>query len=350
MTAPLKPKLLKESTFQNLVAAEQARNATLTDLLEAIENNSTDIPAWVTAALGLPTVQKTALKSALYEVLGLNNSVQKSVEALPDIYAILDDNADAGNGAGLHNSIYRGKNLGSEPTADHYARINDATFKGLWMGDYYAKSVTYNYPDQSKENNALTSITQTLTERYLHHNYRKNCGDTAPSKNHSLMAADQSLFSAPMNKGANKTEGGYVGSDMYTIYLDGALNAFNAFFGSTHILEHRELLVNAVASGRPSAGSWYSRKVDLMNECMVYGSYIFTPGNDGVTIPYRYTIDKSQLAAFHLNPSLISTRYWWWLMNVVSAASFAYVGNYGYAVCTLASVVAGVRPAALICQ
>ena len=164
------------------------------------------------------------------------------------------------------------------------------------------------------------------------------------------MAADQLLFSAPMNKGANKTEGGYVGSDMYTIYLDGALNAFNAFFGSTHILEHRELLVNAVANGKPSGHAWYSRKVDLMNECMVYGSYIFTPGNDGVTIPYRYTIDKSQLAAFHLNPSLISTRYWWWLMNAVSAAYFALVGNHGNADYISASYVFGVRPAALICQ
>ena len=326
-----------------------ARDDTLQDIKAALQTHNSHMDAWAGALSSLTTGDKSSLVAAINWVLNKENTHEQDA-AMHDVYAYLDSVSTAETGAFIHNSLARGISLGSEPTADHYARINDATFKGLWMGDYYAKSVTYNYPDQSKENNALTSITQTLTERYLHHNYRKNCGDTAPSKNHSLMAADQSLFIAPMNKGANKTEGGYVGSDMYTVYLDGALNAFNAFFGSTHILEHRELLVNAVANGKPSGSAWYSRKVDLMNECMVYGSYIFTPGNDGVTVPYLYTIDKSQLAAFHLKPSLISTRYWWWLMNVVSAANFAWVGSSGAADYYVASEVTGVRPAALICQ
>ena len=364
MTAPLKPKLLKESTFQNVLTAEQERNATLANLLTAeqarntsfeklltaIETKSTDIPAWVTAALGLPTVQKTALKSALYEVLGLNNSVQKSIEALPDIFAILDDNADAENGAGLHNSLFRGKNLGASLTADQSARIQDGTFKGLWAGDYHQKSITFSYKN-CQDNDAATSVTATHDMVIGDHDYRRRSGDEELTAHHILTFPRTHLFLAHMNA-TNITDGGYVGSEMYTKYLDGALNAFKAFYGENHILKYRNLLVNAVANGKPSGHGWYSRYIDLMNEPMTYGSFMLASGSqDGGATQYRrHTIDRAQIAAFRLCPELAFTRsYWCWLRDVVSAAWFADVYTYGLSGCSDASVVGGVRPAALIC-
>ncbi|MBR0093776.1 MAG: hypothetical protein IJP91_00695 [Synergistaceae bacterium] len=347
-TADLTKKLPRESTFQSLLTANQATATTLGQMLTVLQNRSTDIAAWKEAVLSLSTADKNSLKSAIYEVLGLNSSTQTSIEALPDIFEILDTSANAENGAGLHNSLYRGKSLGSSPTADQLARVNDGTFKGLWAGDYWSKSTTFSYPDQSQEDNPLVSATKTLTARILDHDYNLRCGDTNLTQHHLNMAFDESLFSAPMNKGVNKTEGGYVGSDMYTIFLEGALNAFNAFFGSAHVLQHREYLVDGVTDGYPSAGAWYDRKVDLMNEVMVYGSYIHTPAGDGTIIPRRHTVEKSQLAAFQLNKKLISTRYYWWLRDVVSAAYFASVGYHGSANDNNASYVYGVRPAALI--
>ena len=82
-----------------------------------------------------------------------------------------------------------------------------------------------------------------------------------------------------------------------------------------------------------------------MNEINVYGSYIFTPANDGTTIPYNYTTDTQQFALFRLEPSRICNRASWWLRDVVSAAYFAFVHSPGDASCYGASNAVGVRPA-----
>ena len=87
-----------------------------------------------------------------------------------------------------------------------------------------------------------------------------------------------------------------------------------------------------------------------MNERMVYGNPVFEPANDGTTVPYLYTIDKSQLPLFAVRPDLITNRANWWLRDVVSATYFAYVGNHGYASSGNASDAGiGVRPAFAIC-
>lgn len=105
--------------------------------------------------------------------------------------------------------------------------------------------------------------------------------------------------------------------------------------------------MNAVTNGKPTGSDWYDSTVELMNENMVYGGRQFSPMPDG-TDPWNtcrnYTIDKSQLPLFHLAPWLICNRNWYWLRDVVSAASFAYVGGNGYASCDVAGNARGVRP------
>ena len=72
----------------------------------------------------------------------------------------------------------------------------------------------------------------------------------------------------------NTTEGGYVGSKMYTEGLERAKAIFKAAFGEEHLLAHREYLTNAVTDGKPSGGAWHTSLVELMSEQMVYGSRI----------------------------------------------------------------------------
>jgi len=103
--------------------------------------------------------------------------------------------------------------------------------------------------------------------------------------------------------------------------------------------------VNAVTNGKPSGGEWKDSAVDLMNEPMVYGSYIFTPANDGSTIPTLYTVSKTQLALFSHAPEFICNRANWWLRGVVSSAHFAYVNSGGACHYYSASHSYGVRPA-----
>lgn len=229
--------------------------------------------------------------------------------------------------AATHNMVYRGKALGGSVTSEQWAAIKAGTFKDLFLGDYWSiGGVDY------------------LIAAF---NYWLTCGDTACNTNHLLVVPRNNLYTAGMNS-SNITTGGYVGSEMYKTGLAQAKTTINNAFGSAHILNHRQYLVNAVTSGAPTGTDWYDSTVELMNENMVYGGRQFSPMPNGATDPWttcrNYTIDKSQLPLFHLAPWLICNRQWYWLRDVVSAAAFANVGSNGYADCYNASYAGGVRP------
>jgi hypothetical protein len=76
----------------------------------------------------------------------------------------------------------------------------------------------------------------------------------------------------------------------------------------------------------------------------MYGSHVIAPAGNGTIIPYRYTINKSQLALFAVCPKFITQRDTFWLRDVVSASLFAIVSNYGLAANASASTSFGVRP------
>lgn len=228
------------------------------------------------------------------------------------------------SGAGAHNSIYRGKNLGSAVTAAQWAAIKAGTFDDMYIGDYWAiGGVTY---------------------RIAAFDYYYRTGDTACSEHHVVLVPDTNMYTHCMND-TNITTGGYVGSKMYTEGLNQAKTTITAAFGTAHILNHRQYLCNAVTNGRQSAGSWYDSTVELMTEQNCYGGKVFGVSNDGSSIPALYTVDKSQYPLFTFRPDMISNRAWFWLRDVVSAANFARVDNFGLANCYYASGAYGVRPA-----
>ena len=221
-----------------------------------------------------------------------------------------------------HRNIYRGKSLGTSVTAAQKAAIANGTFDDLFIGDYWTiGSIKYRIADMD---------------------YWLNCGDTSTTKHHLVMIPDKALYSAVMND-TDTTAGGYVGSKMYTTNLAQAKTTISTAFGGM-LLTHREYLTNAVTAGAPSGGAWFDSTVELMNEPMVYGSHFFAPANNGVTVPARYTINNSQLSIFRLNPTMIKDRETIWLRDVVSAAYFALVYNYGCPYSYNASSSCGVRP------
>ena len=229
--------------------------------------------------------------------------------------------------AATHNMVYRGKALGGSVTSEQWAAIKAGTFKDLYLGDYWSiGGVDY------------------LIAAF---NYWLTCGDTACNTNHLLVVPRNNLYTAGMNS-SNITTGGYVGSEMYKTGLAQAKTTINNAFGSAHILNYRQYLVNAVTSGAPTGTDWYDSTVELMNENMIYGGRQFSPMPNGATDPWNtcrnYTIDKSQLPLFHLAPWLICNRQWYWLRDVVSAAGFADVDSNGDASCAGASGAGGVRP------
>lgn len=252
-------------------------------------------------------------------------------------------NAIVPNNAGGHNAIFRGKNI----TEYFYGRekyngktfsqsVADGTFDNIFVGDYI--------------------IGKTSNRKYLvaDINYRLHCGDTECTTPHILMVPERTMGNAKMND-TNITTGAYVGSKMYTEYLTPFKTVIQNDFETSHILQHRTWLPNAVTNGYESGGEWVSSTIELMNELMVYGSNIFHNIMNGTNVPTgNITIDKSQLSLFKLDKSKIvalddaGSRTWYWLRDVVSSSNFAFVGHNGYANSTSASNAVGVRPAFLI--
>lgn len=226
--------------------------------------------------------------------------------------------------AGAHNSIYRGKNLGTTVTEEQWEAISSGTFTDLYIGDYW--------------------VIGGVNWRIAAFDYYLNCGDTSFTKHHAVIVPDTCLYSAQMNT-TNVTTGAYKGSAMYTANLTQAKSTINSAFGSSHVLSHRIYLPNATSNGRASAGEWTDSTVDLMCEHMVYGSGIFSPVSDGSNVPNNYRVEKGQLPLFALEPSRICNRDTWWLRDVITAAYFASVSRDGNADCHGASDSHGVRPA-----
>lgn len=226
--------------------------------------------------------------------------------------------------AGAHNSIYRGKNLGTTVTEEQWEAISSGTFTDLYIGDYW--------------------VIGGVNWRIAAFDYYLNCGDTSFTKHHAVIVPDTCLYSAQMNT-TNVTTGAYKGSAMYTANLTQAKSTINSAFGSSHVLSHRIYLSNATSNGRASAGEWTDSTVDLMCEHMVYGSGIFSPVSDGSNVPNNYRVEKGQLPLFALEPSRICNRDTWWLRDVITAAYFANVSGDGNADYNNASNSYGVRPA-----
>ena len=218
--------------------------------------------------------------------------------------------------------IYRGKNLGSVITTEQKTNIQNGTFKGFFLGDYWSIG--------------------SYTWRIVDFDYWYNCGDTAFTKPHLVIMPDKPLYNAQMNE-SNITTEGYTGSKMYTENLAQAKTLVASAFGDL-VQTRREYLTNAVSNGYPSAGAWFDSSVELPNEIMMYGCHVYAPASNGTTTPNKYTTGKTQLALFTAVPKLISNRSTFWLRDVVSSAYFALVNYNGTAYYGLASNSYGVRP------
>ena len=230
--------------------------------------------------------------------------------------------------AGFHNSIYRGKNLGSSVTAAQYAAIGAGTFDDLFIGDYWS----------------IGGVTWRIAAFDYWFGYGDGGGVGVCNTHHIVIVPDENLNNADgstahwMNA-SDTTVGAYVGSDWRTGNNGNGgraecISKINSAFGSGHILTYRGHLQNAITNpsgsiAYESAGTWYDCTVEIMNERMVYGCDIFHNVMASGVIPNLYSIDHSQLPLFRLNHRHICNRAAWWLRDVVSTAYFAGVGSIG---------------------
>lgn len=235
------------------------------------------------------------------------------------------------NGAGAHNSQYRGKYLGSSVTAAQWAAIQDGTFRDMYIGDYWEIGG--------------------VKWRIADFDYWFYSGDTECTTHHVVIVPDTVLYNAQMNS-SSTTAKGYVSSTMRSSGLNSAKTTINSAFGSAHILNHRELLVDATSSGIPSHFTWVDSTVELMSEAMAFGLRAWDSAGRNA---YGIGNSKNQLALFRYDHSRLrainsaGTKMAWWLRSISSDTDFSACATGNIAGFNGASASLGVRPVFGIC-
>lgn len=281
------------------------------------------------------TTDGEALREGAYrvnaDVLAILDGVMLTVYAVSyskQIEALNSEVADLGgkvNGAtaSAHNAIFRGKNLGSEVTAEQYASIARGEFNDLYIGDYW--------------------IIGGIWYRIAHFDYYYGTGDVSCNVHHVTVVPDTSMYTAKYNDTAT-IEGAYRGSKLFGSGLSEANEKIRKAFGEGHILSHRQFLPNQVQDGYTVGGGWYDSAVALMTEQNVYGCIVYGNCTHGTNTPNFDTIDKTQYALFAHAPNLIGNRQWYWLRDVAYEGKFCLVGGEGVATTAFADASSGVRP------
>lgn len=184
-------------------------------------------------------------------------------------------------------------------------------------------------------------------------NYHFNRGSTNYNVNHVLMFPEHALGTARMNA-SDTTANGYQGSEMWTTTIPKYVTSFVAAFGSGHVLEHSELLTNAMnASAASAAGAgwsgsaywdwsktpspWQNVKVNIFNQAMMYGHAPFASSAQDTGECNK------QIAAFRFGQNFDRDNNCW-LRDVASGDGFANADSGGSASSGSASDVWGVRP------
>ena len=261
--------------------------------------------------------------------------------------------------AGYHNSIYRGKYLGTSVTADQWAEIAAGTFSDLYIGDYWTITASdgtenrtvnwticdfdyyYNMSDvQVTSHHIVMMPSVVLPLGGITLINTANAGVTVTNQETVTVYKWHATMAAP---NTNKTyDVLYTSSRIRTVVLPVADTLVKNAFGSSHCLAVSELFPTSYNSSTGLATGWGwsvdDRVCDLCNENMVYGSYAWGASQ------YEVGLDKNQLSIFRLYPRFLNIRAAWWLRSVYSATSVALVGNTGYAGGAGSSSVVGVRP------
>ena len=247
------------------------------------------------------------------------------------------------DGAEAHNAMWGGRDITAAfNNGTVSANIANGTFRDIFPGDYITKQVT------------ISGTAYTVNWVVTDCDYWWHKGDNTAMETHHVVIVPQApIFNANMNA-TNTTEGGYAGSRMYRETIPACATGIVNAFGSSHILTFRDSIVRAVNTSSISSGApfwtgassdwgWYDAQCNLMSERMVYGMPAFSSSAWDAGVATR------QFSAFRLSERLINyNRQGYWLRNIVSSATFAFVGGVGIASTYHASPSLGVRPFALL--
>ena len=201
------------------------KNSLANNDLFIVENSSTG-----TGSAKLSTLKNSILGTETINSLG-GASVTDAIKKLNDIV-----NADT---VSAHNSIARGKSLGTSVTANQWASIKNGNFSNMYIGDYWT----------------INSVVWRIAA------FNWYARRTTSNPNHIVIVPDTPIVTGVRMHSSNSNSGGFAGSELFTQYsaststggLKTAKDAVDSAFGAAHILEHSMALVSAVADGKVTA-------------------------------------------------------------------------------------------------
>lgn len=233
-----------------------------------------------------------------------NNIVLEKLNISSDtIFEILDNVAPLE----MRRNIWRGRYLGTSLSSFYKNSINNGTFKGLFIGDYFKVAVGDTYYDF----------------RIVDFDYWYGKGastNLSKLQHHIVVMPDNNLFNISYNQ-IQLFNTDFVNT-LYKIYMTPFYNAIKSVgFGAANILKIPTKLPVRWIDGAPVSTTWTYLDSIIPKEIMIFGTSINATSNDGrnrtVTSndgngtssifqgPTKYdTAEWSQLSAFKINPLL----------------------------------------------
>lgn len=250
--------------------------------------------------------------------------------------------------AGFHNSIYRGKSIGSYLTdGSLWIRISSGKFEDLFVGDYFDVTI----------DDISTRMLIAGFDIFL------KVGDPADNatiltRHHAVIIPVKHLTDAAMSTLDDTTPLPYINTEMFTDILPSKAASLGNMIGESHVLSSTEYLTSSIDENakncmRPeiigaSNGCVYmTSKANLLSETELYGFMSFS--SSGYENGMRC---YGQLPLFRLNPRLIVSSTTldsgYWLRNVASKKTYCLCYNSGEATRDIRTAIHGVRPRFII--
>ena len=238
----------------------------------------------------------------------------------------------------------RFKNLGTSFTAEQATALANGDFSEFWNGDYWViNGHNWRIVDNS--------------------GWARRRGDTNFDSNSLVVMPDDNLVVAQAylidgyTSQSNADTHGYANCGYRTDEHSGygrtqCKTLFQNAFGSSHVASHRELMSTSRGTGGALSWAWQDADVELPSEVNIYGHSVWGSGlESGVDEPSFNIGDRwGQFMLFRLAPYMAINRSQnYWLRDIHSASTFAYVNNGGDATDTAPSnPYVGLRPYSII--
>ena len=252
------------------------------------------------ARVGDLTKLNTLAKSTIVDAINENDEylqIMKEVERSGDPTSL----------AGLHNSIFRGKCIGTSVSEEQWAQIKAGTFNDIWLGDYWTiNGVNWRVADFD-----FVWPGRGFDWGFAYH----DTGKTKLVTEHHLMITPDTCLGNSVWDSNNLSTAGYGGSTIRANLKNTYLPMCKSAFGDAHIMTFAAYCSSALSGTKyATSWAWYETQIELFARraiyrgCLINNKYLEDPdmkSRDGILF-------ATPVSLFALAPKLLYNGTTWW--------------------------------------